>query len=248
MKIFQYTVLAFLLGVVATGCNNDANQIDQANPGNDPATPQQVGFNAGDNDNNFGVNEIPNRYDIPVRPGREQNIFRIPGGQNGQQAQPDTNQRYQQQNPDQQQQAIPQQEEQNQPQQKQTENQPTNIQAEVIELTNQERQNNGLPPLKQDQPLTNAAQMKSEDMANNNYFSHNSPTYGTPFDMLQSQGIEYTTAAENIARGQQSAQEVVEGWMNSPGHRKNILNKKVTHIGVGYASNGDYWTQLFIKK
>ncbi|WP_226037251.1 CAP domain-containing protein [Aquibacillus saliphilus] len=122
------------------------------------------------------------------------------------------------------------------------------VEKEVVRLTNEQRQQNGLSNLSADTELTNVAQKKSDDMAANNYFSHTSPTYGSPFDMLKEFGIDYTTAAENIASGQQSAEEVVNGWMNSPGHKKNILNKDVTHIGVGHATNGNYWTQLFIKK
>jgi uncharacterized YkwD family protein len=123
-----------------------------------------------------------------------------------------------------------------------------NFIGEVVTLTNQARQKNGLGPISADNALQKAAQMKSEDMSKNNYFSHTSPTYGSPFQMLKDLGIEYRVAAENIAAGQKSPEEVVTGWMNSPGHRQNILNKDITHIGVGYAESGSYWTQLFIKK
>ncbi|WP_338079530.1 CAP domain-containing protein [Aquibacillus halophilus] len=124
----------------------------------------------------------------------------------------------------------------------------SDFQNEVVRLTNEARQQNGLPSLSPDIELTKVAQAKSEDMETNNYFSHTSPTYGSPFDMLAQFGIDYMTAAENIASGQQSAEAVVEMWLNSPGHRKNILNESVTHIGVGHAQNGNYWTQLFIKR
>jgi uncharacterized YkwD family protein len=120
--------------------------------------------------------------------------------------------------------------------------------GQVVDLTNQQRQKNGLGPISADNELQKAAQMKSDDMSQNNYFSHTSPTYGSPFQMLKDLGIEYQVAAENIASGQRSPEEVVNAWMNSPGHRKNILNKDITHIGVGYAPSGSYWTQLFIKK
>ena len=80
------------------------------------------------------------------------------------------------------------------------------------------------------------------------YFSHTSPTYGTPFQMMKNFGITYRTAGENIARGQISPKAVVDAWMNSSGHRANILNSSFTHIGVGYAENGRYWTQMFIGK
>lgn len=119
---------------------------------------------------------------------------------------------------------------------------------EVVELTNVERQKHGLAPLQIDEALSKVARVKSEDMAKQNYFSHNSPTYGSPFDMMKQFGISYRTAGENIAMGQRSPQEVVNAWMNSEGHRANILNSNFTHIGVGHASNGNYWTQQFIGK
>jgi uncharacterized protein YkwD len=84
-------------------------------------------------------------------------------------------------------------------------------------------------------------------MRDKGYFSHTSPTYGSPFNMLKSFGISYKSAGENIARGYTTPKAVVDGWMNSPGHRANILNSSFTEIGVGYAS-GNYWTQMFIGK
>ncbi|MBM7569718.1 SafA/ExsA family spore coat assembly protein [Aquibacillus albus] len=119
---------------------------------------------------------------------------------------------------------------------------------QVIQLTNQERAKNGLPALKPDWELSRVARYKSQDMHDKRYFSHTSPTYGSPFTMMQDFGIQYTSAAENIARGQRTPREVVKAWMNSPGHRRNILNKNYTHIGVGYVKDGKYWTQMFIKK
>lgn len=85
-------------------------------------------------------------------------------------------------------------------------------------------------------------------MQKNNYFDHNSPTYGSPFDMMKKFGISYKSAGENIAQGQRTPEEVVQAWMNSAGHRANILNNGFTHIGVGYVENGNYWTQQFITK
>ena len=85
-------------------------------------------------------------------------------------------------------------------------------------------------------------------MKDNNYFSHTSPTYGSPFQMMKSFGISYKTAGENIAKGYKTPGAVVNGWMNSSGHRANILNSSFTRIGVGYVSNGHYWTQMFISK
>ncbi|ABO66674.1 MULTISPECIES: CAP domain-containing protein [Geobacillus] len=119
---------------------------------------------------------------------------------------------------------------------------------QVVELTNKERAKHGLPALQVDLALSKVAREKSRDMAVNNYFSHNSPTYGSPFEMMKKFGISYTAAGENIAKGQRTPQEVVNAWMNSEGHRANILNKNFTHIGVGFEENGYIWTQQFIRK
>lgn len=119
---------------------------------------------------------------------------------------------------------------------------------QVVDLTNQERAKAGLKPLKIDAKLSQSAQAKSQDMKNKNYFSHTSPTYGSPFDQMKSNGITYKTAGENIAMGQRTAAEVMDAWMKSPGHRENILNPAYTHIGVGLSDSGFYWTQQFIGK
>jgi uncharacterized YkwD family protein len=119
---------------------------------------------------------------------------------------------------------------------------------QVVELTNQERAKNGLPALKIDTELSKVAREKSNDMQAKNYFSHTSPTYGSPFDMMKQFGIDYRAAGENIAMGQRTPEEVVKAWMNSEGHRKNILSSNFTHIGVGHDANGNYWTQMFISK
>jgi uncharacterized YkwD family protein len=119
---------------------------------------------------------------------------------------------------------------------------------QVIDLTNAQRAKNGLPALQHDTKLSGVAQKKSLDMAQNNYFSHTSPTYGSPFDMMRDFGVTYRTAGENIAQGQRTPQEVVNAWMNSAGHRQNILSTNFTHIGVGYEKSGNHWTQMFIGK
>ena len=119
---------------------------------------------------------------------------------------------------------------------------------QVIDLTNVERKKNGLPPLKADASLSRVAQTKSDDMEAKHYFSHTSPTYGSPFDMMRDFGVTYKSAGENIAMGQRTAQEVVTAWMNSEGHRKNILSPNFTNIGVGFTSKGNYWSQMFIGK
>jgi uncharacterized YkwD family protein len=119
---------------------------------------------------------------------------------------------------------------------------------QVIDLTNVERKKNGLPSLKADAALSKVAQTKSKDMETKHYFSHTSPTYGSPFDMMRDFGVTYRTAGENIAMGQPTPQEVVNAWMNSEGHRKNILSPNYTNIGVGFTQTGNYWSQMFIGK
>jgi uncharacterized YkwD family protein/spore coat assembly protein SafA len=122
---------------------------------------------------------------------------------------------------------------------------------QVVQLVNAERQKQGLNPLQLDKQLSNVARAKSQDMRDNNYFSHQSPTYGSPFDMMKSFGISYRYAGENIAAGQRNPEEVMKAWMNSSGHRANILNPNYTHIGVGLVKGGSYgyyWTQMFIGK
>lgn len=120
------------------------------------------------------------------------------------------------------------------------------MEKEVVTLVNQERAKVGLAALKDNSQLSNVARTKSGDMVTNNYFDHTSPTYGSPFDMMKQFGITYTAAGENIAMGQPTASSVMTGWMNSPGHKANILSKDFTDIGVGIAkdkSGAIYWTQ-----
>lgn len=124
----------------------------------------------------------------------------------------------------------------------------SSYEKEVVRLVNLERTSRGLKALEQDWQLTRVARYKSEDMKDNSYFSHTSPTYGSPFNMMKNFGISYRTAGENIARGQKTSAAVVNAWMNSSGHRANILNSSFTHIGVGYVASGNYWTQMFIGK
>ena len=114
----------------------------------------------------------------------------------------------------------------------------------MIDLVNQERAKAGVAPLKVDLELCRVARIKSQDMKDNNYFSHTSPTYGSPFEMMKSFGISYRTAGENIAK-HSSVESAHAGLMNSEGHRKNILNPSFTHIGVGIVDNR-YYTQMFV--
>jgi uncharacterized YkwD family protein len=115
---------------------------------------------------------------------------------------------------------------------------------EVVTLVNKERAKVGAKPLTMDAALSNMALDKAKDMYNNKYFDHNSPTYGSPFDMMDSYGISYRAAGENIAKGQRTPQEVMNAWMNSAGHKKNILDPNFTKIGVGYYQG--VWVQEFI--
>lgn len=117
---------------------------------------------------------------------------------------------------------------------------------EVVRLVNAERAKHGLAALTEDWELSRVARYKSQDMHDNRYFAHNSPTYGTPFRMLRAFGLSYRTAGENIAMGYAAPAAVVAGWMNSEGHRANILSSSYTKIGVGYVADGHYWTQQFI--
>lgn len=124
------------------------------------------------------------------------------------------------------------------------------IESNVVALVNQERAKNGLSSLTENWQLSRTARYKAQDMINKNYFSHQSPTYGSPFDMMKNFGIKFTAAGENIAMGQRTPAEVMNAWMNSPGHRANILSPSYNQIGVGLAkdSNGrSYWVQMFIK-
>lgn len=121
---------------------------------------------------------------------------------------------------------------------------------EVARLVNVERSKAGLGPLTLNWQLSRCARYKSADMANKGYFDHNSPTYGSPFQMMQNFGLRFSAAGENIAYGQSTPAAVMRDWMNSPGHRSNILNPTYTQIGVGLAKNSKgvcYWTQQFMK-
>ena len=121
----------------------------------------------------------------------------------------------------------------------------------VIQLCNIQRAKYGLPALSQDSKLMQLCKMKSQDMAYRNYFSHNSPVYGSAFNMMKTYGVKFVAAGENIAEGQKTPDAVVASWMNSPGHRANILNKVYKEIGVGIATDRYgriVWTQMFIKR
>lgn len=122
------------------------------------------------------------------------------------------------------------------------------FESKVVELTNVERSKAGLKSFKVNNELSKVSRIKSQEMTDKNYFDHNSPTYGSPFDMMKKFNISYKAAAENIAKGQKTPEEVVKAWMNSAGHRANILNGNLDQIGVGYDSRSNAWTQMFISQ
>lgn len=254
MKTNKLSILILgLLLMLMAACNDDENASQQQNTDDyfssaktDKSSDEYPQTHQIGNRNNNGENLNPNMFglgngnqDLNRQELNRQGGDQLEQGQQGQNQQPQTdedNQNLNNQNQNQ---------NQNQAQSNQGMNEYTSA---VIKLTNQERRNNGLSELKAHKKLSNVARKKSVDMQSNDYFSHTSPTYGSPFDMMRDFGVTYQSAAENIARGQQTAQQVVDGWMNSEGHRENILNGNFTHIGVGYTESGNYWTQMFIQK
>lgn len=125
------------------------------------------------------------------------------------------------------------------------------MEAEVLRLVNEERAKVGAAPLKRASDLDALARTHSQDMINRHFFDHNNPSGQSPFDRMRAAGISYRAAAENIAYGQRSAEAVMNAWMNSSGHRKNILNATYTEIGIGAVKNSGgtiYWTQEFVKR
>jgi uncharacterized YkwD family protein len=121
-----------------------------------------------------------------------------------------------------------------------------NYAAQVVQLVNKERQKAGQKPLEIHTNLMKLAKAKAVDMYDHQYFSHTSPNFGSPFDMMDRYQISFQYAGENLARGQTSPEQVVRDWMNSPDHKKNMLDPHYTLIGVGYY-NG-YWSEEFIGK
>lgn len=120
--------------------------------------------------------------------------------------------------------------------------------SKMVNLVNQARIGQGIKPLSVNQQLATLARKKSQDMVTNNYFSHNSPTYGSPFDMMKSAGVTYRTAGENIA-GASTTETAHQNLMNSPGHKANILNTNFTEVGIGIVKGsayGNIFTQMFI--
>lgn len=124
----------------------------------------------------------------------------------------------------------------------------TNDEKETFNLINEQRVAAGLPDLVIDDEVQNVARIKAQDMVNNGYFSHTSPTYGSPFDMLKNFKVSYRTAGENIA-GNSTNSGAVNAWMNSEGHKANILNNSYNYTGIAVVSSPKYgkiYVQMFI--
>ncbi|MFF7653236.1 CAP domain-containing protein [Streptomyces sp. NPDC007983] len=121
----------------------------------------------------------------------------------------------------------------------------SSAQDQVVDLVNSERAKVGCSPLKVNAKLTKAAQAHSEDMAEHSDMSHTGSDGSSPGDRIERAGYSWSTYGENVAYGYSSAKSVMEGWMNSSGHKANILNCDFKEIGVGLAQPGDYWTQDF---
>jgi len=125
---------------------------------------------------------------------------------------------------------------------------------QVVQLTNAFRQQNGLPALTDNSNLNQAAQTQSQNMALQDFFDHTGLDGSHPWDRMTAAGYHWSRAAENIAAGQRTPEEVVTAWINSPGHRANMLDPNVKDIGVGYyelvndtgnVNYNRYWTQVF---
>lgn len=117
--------------------------------------------------------------------------------------------------------------------------------AKVVELVNKERDKAGCSPLKVNAKLTKAAQDHSKDMADHKNMSHTGSDGSSPDDRITRAGYHWTAYGENVAYGYSTPDEVMKGWMSSPGHKRNILDCSFKEIGVGLAQPGDYWTQDF---
>ncbi|SFD69209.1 uncharacterized protein, YkwD family [Lentibacillus persicus] len=237
-----------------------ATQTDSSSDSTGPGT-QQIGFNEGtDRNDNFRRDRPNDDFDGPNGQTHNQGPLSGNGIDPGRTQEEEVQERNQerqnrlQSDEDPSDSAEQPEEDQTQEQDNQENQQPSTQQGigdyafKIIKLTNQKRSEHGLSDLKASKPLSQVARKKSEDMQTKNYFSHTSPTYGSPFNMMKEFDVAYESAGENIARGQKSPRQTVNAWMDSKEHRENILNESFTHIGVGYTSDGNYWTQMFIEK
>ena len=121
---------------------------------------------------------------------------------------------------------------------------PESVEEQVLELVNEARAQEGLPTLKMDEKVMEAAAVRAEEMLE--LYDHSRPDGRSCFTALKEAGANYRAAGENIAYGYPTAEDVMEGWMNSKGHRENILNRDFDKIGIGYQPDGNYWVQMFI--
>merc|ERR1712176_1071674 len=121
------------------------------------------------------------------------------------------------------------------------------ILTEMLNAVNAERSNEGLGALCYNDKLINAAQIHSDDMASGNFLSHDGSDGSSPFERITDAGFSWNSAAENIAQGQQTVESVMTAWMNSSGHKANILSSFSKYFGLGlaYSGNTPYWTQVF---
>ena len=114
----------------------------------------------------------------------------------------------------------------------------------VVDLVNEERAKENIPPVTLNATATKAAQVRAEEATKS--FSHTRPNGTKCFTALAEANISYTAAGENLAGRIQTPERAVQAWMESPGHRKNIMNPKYSQIGVGYVASGNYWSQFFL--
>ena len=124
----------------------------------------------------------------------------------------------------------------------------TEEEQEVLNLINKNREERGIKTLKTYSKLQQIAKLKAVDIVTNNYFSHNSPTLGTPFEMLKAYGIDYKISGENLA-GNINSERAVNAWMNSESHRENILEEKYEYTGICVLNSktyGNVYVELFI--
>lgn len=124
----------------------------------------------------------------------------------------------------------------------------TDDEKTLFSLINEERKKNNLSELQIDENLQNVARLKAQDLVNNNYFSHTSPTLGTPFEMLKNNNIQYKTASENIA-GNSDISAAVKSWLASDSHKENILSNNYNYTGIGVVDSiayGKIFVELFI--
>ncbi|GIO26606.1 CAP domain-containing protein [Ornithinibacillus bavariensis] len=239
LRILFSIVLIAALSACGTNNNDNANQDSQNNHNNQDNRDNTNQNN--DNISSLSTDQSSDNYPHTQPIQTQEAKYKFQEIPNGQAPSPNTgtNNLEKQEQP------------QNQPAKQQQSNQNyslSNFESDVVTLTNKERAQAGVPELQIDQSLSQVAREKSNDMQRKGYFSHTSPTYGSPFDMMRDFGITYKAAGENIAQGQTTPADVVNAWMNSEGHRENILNPNFTHIGVGYDPDGQHWTQMFIQK